>query len=281
MLEIGQEQLQAICEIFGDTNDGFTKTELQMFLRQCNIEIMDDGSSSNGFHITWGLNKRTWLHACLANEINKSQNLNKVFAFIENALNPVRYTTDAKQKRFMEILDRVNKVLLLTGFEVQKSGKLHRVIKAKTLDEVNRRVNSLRKHLYDRAIHAEVTKYCINDFLRKDYYDAVFEAAKGVAKRVRDISGLQSDGSELFQTAFSLKKPYIFLNKMETKNEQNEHNGLKELLDAIFHLVRNQAAHTPKIDWKTEESVALDVLTLISLAHKYLDRCCKMPQINV
>jgi len=280
MLEINQEQLQAICEILGDTNNGLTKNELQMVLSQCRIEIVDDGSSNDGYRITWGLNKRTWLHACLATEINKSQNLNKVFAFIECALNPVRYTTDTKQKKFMELRDSVNKALLLAGFEIQKSGKLQRVVKATTLDEVNRRVDSLRTHLYNRAIHAEVTKYCIDDFLRKDYYDAVFEAAKGLAERVRNISGLQLDGSELFQSAFSLKKPYVFLNKMETKSEQSEQNGLRELLEAIFHLIRNPVAHTPKINWKAEEADAIEVLTLISFAHKYLDKCCRMPQFK-
>lgn len=48
-------------------------------------------------------------------------------------------------------------------------------------------------------------------------------------------------------------------------------------MEAIFHLIRNPAAHTPKINWEIEEAKALDVLTLISFAHKYLDECHKMP----
>jgi uncharacterized protein (TIGR02391 family) len=52
---------------------------------------------------------------------------------------------------------------------------------------------------------------------------------------------------------------------------------LKELLESIFHLVRNPAAHTPKINWKIDEIKALDILTLISFAHKYLDECHKVP----
>ena len=53
-------------------------------------------------------------------------------------------------------------------------------------------------------------KYCIKDYLQKDYYDAVFEAAKGLAQRVRYISGLTIDGGTLFQTAFSKNDPYLF-----------------------------------------------------------------------
>ena len=161
--------------------------------------------------------------------------------------------------------------------EITKEGKLVEVVQAKTLEEVDRRVNSLQRQLYNRAIHSEVQKYCIKDYLQKDYYDAVFEAAKGLAERVRQITGLTTDGGTLFQTAFAKNDPYLFFNSMQTDSERSEFTGLKELMEAIFHLVRNPAAHTPKINWKVEESKALDILTLISFTHKYLDVCHKMP----
>lgn len=113
-------------------------------------------------------------------------------------------------------------------------------------------------------------------FIEKDYFDAVFESAKGVAARVRQITGLATDGSELFQTAFSKKDPFIYFNNQKTDTDWNEHNGLREIMEAIFHMVRNPAAHTPKINWKVEEDKALDVLTVISFIHKYLDISYKM-----
>ena len=129
----------------------------------------------------------------------------------------------------------------------------------------------------NRAIHSEVQKYCIKDYLQKDSYYAVFKAAKGLAQRVRDITGLTIDGGTLFQTAFSKNDPYLFFNSMKTDIEISEFIGLKELIEAIFHLVRNPAAHTPKINWKVDEDKALDILNVISFAHKYLDECHKMP----
>ena len=107
------------------------------------------------------------------------------------------------------MFEGVNKILLMAGLELTKEGKLVEAIRAKTLDEVDRRVNSLRQTLYYRAIHNEVEKYCI-------------------------------------------------------------------LLESIFHLVRNPEAHTPKANWKVDETKALDILTLISFAHKHLDECYKM-----
>lgn len=274
---LNEQQLKAICDILGDTYRGYTKTELTRLLQQSGIELVSDGRKSNGYTYQLGLNKRDWLYNCLANEINKNHSLKRVYIFIEKALNPVAFTSEENRGKYEYLFEGTNKALLLAGLEITKEGKLVEVEQAKTLDEVDRRVNSLKKKLYDRSIHHEVLKYCIEDYLRKDYYDAVFEAAKSLAERVRVITGLASDGGSLFQTAFSINNPYLFFNRLQTESEKNEFIGLKELLIAIFHLVRNPAAHTPKINWKIDESKALDILTIISFAHKYLDECNKIP----
>lgn len=68
-----------------------------------------------------------------------------------------------------------------------------------------------------------------------------------------------------------------FFNGLSTSGEISEFVGLKKLLEAIYHLVRNPAAHTPKVNWKVDETKALDILTVISFAYKYLDECHRMP----
>lgn len=274
---IDQQQLMALCGVLGDTYNGFTKNKLSKLLQQSNINLVDDGSFNNGYIYRTGLNKKDWLYNCLCNEINTTKSLNKVYDFLEKAFNPVSFTEESKREKYHTLLEKVNKVLLMAGLNINNEGKIKQVEVARTLDEVDRRVNSLKKQLYNRAIHKEVQKYCIADYLKEDYFDAVFEAAKGLAERVREITGLKLDGGKLFDTAFSTKDPYIFFNSLQTESERSEFIGLKELLSSIFHLVRNKAAHTPKINWWVEETMALDVLTLISFAHKYLDKCYKMP----
>lgn len=274
---LDSQQLKAVCDVLAETTSGYTKTELTRLLQQSGIEVLSDGRANNGYTYQLGLNKRDWLYNCLASEINKSSSLNRIYIFLEKALNPVAFTSEQAREKYNFLLEGTNKVLLLAGLEMTTTGKLVETVQAKTLDEVDRRVNSLQRQLYNRAIHEEVKKYCIKDYLRQDYYDAVFEAAKGLAERVRKITGLITDGGTLFQTAFSKNDPYLFFNKMQTDSEKSEFTGLKELLEAIFHLVRNPAAHTPKVNWKTDETRALDVLTLISFAHKYLDECHKFP----
>lgn len=275
--QIEQQHLKALCDVLADTSQGLTESEIRLKLGQCSIVAVDKGNRSNGYGYQLGLNKRDWLYNCFASEINQKRSFEAIYRFIENALDPVNFTQDEKREKYKFLFDGVNKVLLLIGLEIQENGKIREVVKAETLDEVDRRVKSLEQKLSDRNIHPEVKKYCIRDYMQKDYFDAVFEAAKGVAQRVRDITGLETDGGKLFQTAFSQNDPYLYFNLLKTESEKSEFTGLKELLEAIFHLVRNPAAHTPKINWKVEEEKALDILTLISLAHKYLDECKPVP----
>ena len=275
--QIEQQHLKALCDVLADTSQGLTESEIRLKLGQCSIVAVDKGNRSNGYGYQLGLNKRDWLYNCFASEINQKRSFEAIYRFIENALDPVNFTQNDKREKYKFLFDGVNKVLLLIGLEIQENGKFREVVKAETLGEVDRRVKSLEQKLSDRNIHPEVKKYCIRDYMQKDYFDAVFEAAKGVAQRVRDITGLTTDGGELFQTAFSRKDPFLYFNLLKTESEISEFAGLKELLEAIFHLVRNPAAHTPKVNWKVEEDKALDILTLISLAHKYIDECKPVP----
>lgn len=275
---LNPQQIKALCGIIAHTSQGLTKRELTTLLVQCGMRAISNGASSNDMGYFIGLSKKDWLYNCLAVELNTSHSYDKLYQFFQAALNPSLYVGNESRAKYAYLLEETNKVLLFAGLMIDQSGKLIDVPQAQSLTEVDNRVNRMKKALYDRSIHPEVQKYCISDYLRADYYDAVFEAAKGLAERVRHISGLTSDGSALFQTAFSQKDPYVFFNSMKTDSERSEFSGLKELLDAIFHLVRNPAAHTPKVNWKVEEAKALDILTLISFAHKYLDECHRIPR---
>ena len=276
---MSQQHLKALCDVLAESepNAGLTKAEITLKLGQCSIKALDDGYRKDGVVYQTGLNKRDWLYNCFANEVNNKKRFVNIYRFIENALDPVNFTPDEKRGKYRFLFDGTNKILLLNGLEIQENGKIRNTLKAETLDEVDKRVKSLEQKLTDRDIHDEVKKYCIKDYLRKDYFDAVFEAAKGVSQRVRDITGLDKDGGVLFQTAFAKNDPYLYFNLLQTESEISEFIGLKELLESLFHLVRNIAAHTPKINWNVEETRALDIMTLISVAHKYLDECKPVP----
>lgn len=259
---LNDRSIDALSKVFSDSLVG---REINNILQECNIEIID------------GSSKAKKLYSSFINYKNKYNSSNSIMNFITSVLKAVNYLFDEDNK-YTELLEKVNKILITEGFQIDENNNIVEVEKVLNLNEIEKRVNSIRKKLKDRKIHSEVLKYCKEDYLRKDYYDTVFEASKSLGERVRDLSGLNTDGTELFQTAFSRKNPLIVLNQLNTESEINEYNGLKELLLSICHLVRNPTAHTPKINWKMNEDEAIDILSIISFAHNYLDKCYQMPK---
>jgi uncharacterized protein (TIGR02391 family) len=159
---------------------------------------------------------------------------------------------------------------------LQDTGKYRRVTEAKTIPEAQKRADALKSKLKDRQVHIDVLFFCRSELLQDNYFHAVFEAAKSVADKIREKSGLMQDGSDLVDRAFGLgqdKKPKLFFNALITESEENEHKGFMHLIKGLFGMFRNTTAHAPKIKWNIDEQNALDCLTLASMLHRTLDKC--------
>ncbi|MDC5521741.1 TIGR02391 family protein [Acinetobacter baumannii] len=104
---------------------------------------------------------------------------------------------------------------------------------------------------------------------------AVVGLAKVAAERIRLLSSLKSDGADLVNKAFGGQQPVLALGSLKTDSERSEQKGFANLLIGLFGAVRNPLAHAPKPNWRMSEQDALDILTLISLIHRKLDRAIK------
>ena len=114
-------------------------------------------------------------------------------------------------------------------------------------------------------------KYCKPEALQDNYFHAVFEAIKGLNARIKEMSGLDIDGTNLINTAFSEQKPYLVINTMQTQSEKDEHNGFRFLILGVQTMFRNPISHEAKINWEISGQDGLDILTTISLIHRKLD----------
>ena len=165
--------------------------------------------------------------------------------FINRALDPVNYARD--KDKFEWRRDELNVVLSFSGFSVRDDGKVIHTYKETTLRGARARAGALRSKLEDRGSHSEIFKYCKAELLEENYFHAVLEAIKGIANRIRELSGLTSDGAELVNKAFSVKALILAINNLSTESEQSEQKGFGNILVGIFGAIRNPTAHAPKL----------------------------------
>ena len=198
---------------------------------------------------------------------------NSICRFIMAVMDPVRFVD--VPETFESHRADLNRILAFNGLELTKEGKLSHSSKVSTLDEAEARAKSLRHKLQGRDIHHEVLNYCKSELIQNNYFHAVLEATKGIAERIRTMTGLRVDGAALFDEAFALNHPLLALNKLETESEQSEQRGFVNLLKGIFGAFRNPHAHAPKVIWKLEEKDAIDLLTMVSYVHRKLDSCVR------
>jgi uncharacterized protein (TIGR02391 family) len=128
-----------------------------------------------------------------------------------------------------------------------------RTQQARTLDEVAVLAGRLRGSMQRRGVHKEVLAYCEVEILRRSIFHAVFEATKGLASRLRTMTGSELDGAELVDACFNRSDPVIRINAYTSKSDTSEHSGFANLLRGVFGTFRNPVAHTPRIGWNLSE----------------------------
>src|SRR5580704_1091029 len=256
------ERLEALCRVLADTESGLTGSEIGHLLAQIQVEDPDPE-----------LTKWKRLYNAFVAFQNREQLGNHVIVFITRAMDPAKYTADLGG--FQQRRDRLNSILAFCGVRLGEDGKCRRVQIASTLPEALERANRLQGQLRLRGVHDDVLTFCKAEILVENYFHAVFEAMKSITSKLRTISGLTSDGSELVDQAFSFGKagkPLLAISALDSETLLGEQRGFVSLLKGLYGTIRNPLAHNPKIEWDMSEQDALDILTMISLVHRKLDK---------
>lgn len=250
--------LEAACRVLGDTANGLKGEEIGYILADMRVADLDAGNTK------W---KR--LFNALAAVQNEKQIGNYLIMFVNRAMEPARYIS--MPNLFHWRRDGLNVALAFAGYGVNDRGQVIHTTRETTLDGARARAGRLRSSLEARGTHSEVFTYCRAELLEENYFHAVLEATKGLADRIRRMSGLTSDGADLVNEAFSVKAPLIMINSLQSETERSEQKGVANLLVGLFGAVRNPLAHAPKVNWPMPEQDALDVFALVSFVHRKLD----------
>jgi uncharacterized protein (TIGR02391 family) len=200
---------------------------------------------------------------------NQSRNSNNILTFISLAVAPARFIGNSEGFEYFR--EQLNMRLSFIGLQYNENGKFSPVNITTTISEAEQKANHLKLKLEQRNAHSKIFEYCKAELLAENYFHTVFEAAKSVADRIRQITGLTEDGALLIDKAFPLSNPLIKINSLSNETEESEHKGFANLMRGVFGMFRNTLAHTPKITWSISEEDALDILSTISLIHRKLD----------
>jgi|ERR1700688_3564261 len=249
-------QVEALARVLGECGSG---TDISRVLH-------DRGLHDNSGEST----KWRRLYSIFLQSQHEHRCANQVIDFISAFLTPARFA--GRSDEFENHRRELNTILAFSGLEYGNDGQFRRVNAAHTLDDAEARVRTFKAKFQGRRIHPEVLKYCRVELLQDNYFHAVFEAAKGLAERIRSLARVDADGAALVDQVFSVERPLLAFNTLRTETEKSEHKGYAALLKGCFAAVRNPLAHEPKVLWQGEEDAA-DHLSLISLLHRKLDDC--------
>ena len=249
-------QIEALARLLGECGSG---TDISRVLHDRGLDDQS-GESTKWRRLYWVFLNLQRQYDCA----------NRILDFISAFLIPARFV--GRHQEFEQRREELNAILAFSGLEYGPDGHFRLRHVARTLDEAEARLRTIRMKFRDRRIHEEVLKYCRSELLQDNYFHAVFEAAKGLAQRIRDMSGVYVDGAALVDTVFAIDHPILAINTLRTETERSEHKGFAALLKGCFAAVRNPLAHEPKILWDGVDDAA-DYLTLISLLHRKLDDC--------
>src|SRR5882724_6384828 len=188
-----EANLEQACNVLGDTETGLTGSEIGRYLRECGIADLNPG-----------MTKRIRLYEALVSRQRSDGCANNVYAFIQRVMNPVLHVQSPEYFKKKQV--ELNRVLSFEGFRLSDEGKLEPCKQARTITDAEAAAGQLRRKLIERGVHSDVLKFCRAELVEGNYFHAVLEAAKSVAQKIRDKTGLISDGSELVDEAFGIGK---------------------------------------------------------------------------
>lgn len=260
--------VEQVCAVLASTEwPGLSGSEIGRLLQVLKI---DDPSPD--------LTKRHRLFNAFAARQNADQSSRRLRTFVVRALEPVRYVGDPG--RHAALQQSTNEVLSMLGLRVSDRGELTRAPRAHTLDEVAALAGRLQTAMKRRGVHAEVYRYCEVELLRQSIFHAVFEATKGLAERLRSMTGSTLDGAELVDACFAKGGPAVRINAHMSKSDLSEQSGFANLLRGVFGTFRNPVAHAPRAAWEVSEEDALDLFSMLSYAHRRLDKATVAEQLT-
>lgn len=97
---------------------------------------------------------------------------------------------------------------------------------------------------FQHLMHPVISAAAIKHFTGGDFRNASLDAVIALFDMLRSKSGLQIDGDNLCNQAFSLSNPVLVLSEIDTESGRNDQRGFLDIFKGFYRGVRNPKAHS-------------------------------------
>lgn len=112
-------------------------------------------------------------------------------------------------------------------------------------------------------LHPIIYEHAFQHYLNGHYREAVLNAIVAVFDLIRERTGLDLDGVNLVETAFSLGRARLILSELATESGRNDQKGFMQIFSGAYLGIRNPKAHSLAHD--LDETKAAQYLVFASL----------------
>ncbi|MEQ9408644.1 MAG: TIGR02391 family protein [Fuerstiella sp.] len=125
--------------------------------------------------------------------------------------------------------------------------------------------------------HSEIILHCRKLYGQKNFFHAVFEAAKVYHNLIRDKSQSDKDGEAMMMNVWDPRNGVLKVTSCQTETDRNVQDGIKFLSAGLMRAIRNPTAHEPALHWPIDEQDATDILAFVSFLLRQHDKAVYVP----
>lgn len=97
---------------------------------------------------------------------------------------------------------------------------------------------------FEHLLHPIIVESSYDRYRNSHLREAVLNSIIAIFDLIRKRTGIDDDGTNLVNRAFSVTDPYLVLSELKSDSGQNDQKGFMEVLRGSYQGVRNPKAHT-------------------------------------
>ncbi|MCU1311322.1 MAG: hypothetical protein JWO20_2447 [Candidatus Angelobacter sp.] len=127
---------------------------------------------------------------------------------------------------------------------------------------------------FEALLHPAIAANSYELYRNGHLRDSVLNSIVAIFDLIRKRTGIDADGSNLINKAFSLTDPYLILSELTTESGQNDQKGFMQIFSGSYQGIRNPKAHTLAHD--LTESKAAQYLIFASLLARRVEEATEV-----